>query len=454
MNHPVCGFEHLHNHTCVGSLLDGISLPEECAERVKEIGQKFLCISDHGMLSSVPRQIKSSEKNGLSPIFAIEIYLNPMQPAVKNKEEYTAFVSDLDEEQKKKLKKSYHLTLIAYNEEGYKNLVNLSSWAWINGQGGNPRRPRINYEQLIKHKEGLFALSGCYAGHIGWTFDQEGPDAAMEIIEKYMAMFGDKFYLEIMMLDFAKQKPYDAFLIKAHDKYHIPLVLTNDSHYSRPTDANLQKYMLMVKTGNTIANMEEKLKNDPDADFFELQDTNLWMKSEDELNQMWEAKYSDIIPYELYKEAKSNSVKICEMSKGVELDRSLKLPQIPDADGLFKEAIKKGFVERHLPKTKVYLDRIREEYDLICKKGFSSYFLIQKQMTDEARRMCPTILGWGDGNEAVGPGRGSAVSALTCYCLGITDVDPVKHDLLFSRFLSENRGGKSLKLKFTIDPEE
>ena len=80
--------------------------------------------------------------------------------------------------------------------------------------------------------------------------------------------------------------------------------------------------------------------------------------------------------------------------------------------------------------------------------------LIQKQMTDEARRMCPTILGWGDGNEAVGPGRGSAVSALTCYCLGITDVDPVKHDLLFSRFLSENRGGKSLKLKFTIDPEE
>jgi len=98
------------------------------------------------------------------------------------------------------------------------------------------------------------------------------------------------------------------------------------------------------------------------------------------------------------------------------------------------------------------MGRVKEEYDLICHKGFASYFIIQKMMTDEARRVSRELLGYGDGSEAVGPGRGSGVGALTCYCLGITDVDPIEHDLLFSRFLSPARGGKQMKLRFTIDP--
>lgn len=453
MKHPVCGFENCHRHSDQGSPLDGYARVMEYCAYSPEVNQKFVILTDHGSMASVPQLVLGCEKFNLHPIFGCELYLNDFQPEIDSKEDYDDFMKDLNEEEKIKLRKNYHLTAIASSNKGYSNLVNLSSWAWVHGLGGRPKRPRVTHKKLIEHKQGITFLSGCYNSEIGQAFHNGGEEAGYVMIEKYMEMFKEHFYLEIMMLDFKDQKPYDAFLVKAHDKYHIPMVITGDCHYCKKDEFIYQRYMLMVKTGNTIANMEEKLKNDPDADFFELQDTNLWMKSEDELNQMWEAKYSDIIPYELYKEAKINSVKICEMSKGVELDRSLKLPQIPDADGLFKEAIKKGFVERHLPKTKVYLDRIREEYDLICKKGFSSYFLIQKQMTDEARRMCPTILGWGDGNEAVGPGRGSAVSALTCYCLGITDVDPVKHDLLFSRFLSENRGGKSLKLKFTIDPE-
>jgi DNA polymerase-3 subunit alpha len=111
-----------------------------------------------------------------------------------------------------------------------------------------------------------------------------------------------------------------------------------------------------------------------------------------------------------------------------------------------------GFKKRHLPYSKEYLNRIQEEYELICQKDFSSYFLIQKMMVDEARRISKQLLGWGTGHEAVGPGRGSAVGSLICYCLGITDVDPIKHDLLFSRFLSPARGGKSMKLNFTIEP--
>ena len=155
-----------------------------------------------------------------------------------------------------------------------------------------------------------------------------------------------------------------------------------------------------------------------------------------------------------FEQAKINTTKIAEKAKGVELDRSIKLPYMEDADLKLLEAIEEGFLKRHLPKNKTYLGRVKEEYSLICNKGFASYFLIQKIMTDEARRICPTLLGYGDGSEAVGPGRGSAVGALTCYCLGITDVDPIKHDLLFSRFLSPSRGGKQMKLRFSIDPIE
>ena len=144
----------------------------------------------------------------------------------------------------------------------------------------------------------------------------------------------------------------------------------------------------------------------------------------------------------------STSVEICKKAKGVELDRSLKLPNLPDADLILKEEVFKGMRIRGVSKNPEYVNRVMEEYSLITRKGFSSYFLIQKAMTDEARRVCKQILGYGDGSQAVGPGRGSAVGSLICYLLGITNVDPVYEGLLFSRFMSEARGGRSIVLKF------
>jgi DNA polymerase-3 subunit alpha len=455
VDHEICGFEHLHRHTHF-SLLDGYAHPEEYASYSSQVNQQYLCISDHGQMGAIPRQIATCEKHGIHPIFACELYINPLQPACRNKDEYEAFLSDLDEEQKRILRKSFHLLAIAHSEEGYKNLVNLSSWAWVYGMGGRPKRPRINHEQLVRYKEGITFSSACYNSEIAQAFGgfsgEGGNDAGFEMVKKYHDMLGDNFFLEIMLLDFKEQKPYDKFIIDAHDEFGIPIVLTNDCHYCYKDDSKMQRYSLMIQTGKTINEITEILSQNPDADMFELQDTNLWMKSEDELNEMWEAKYSDVVPYEIFKEGKRNSVRICERAQGVELDRDMKLPQFPDDKEAFKEAIFRGFKERNLPGTKAYLGRIKEEYELICRKGFASYFLIQKEMVDEARRICPEILGWGNGCEAVGPGRGSAVGALVCYCLGITDVDPLKHDLLFSRFLSESRGGKQMKLKFTIDP--
>ncbi len=451
--HKICGFEHLHRHTTF-SLLDGFAHPEEYAEYSKKVNQKFLCITDHGQMGAIPRQIKACEINDLYPIFGCELYLNPMQPEVSSKEEYEKFMEDLSEDEKLKLRKSYHLTAIAYNNIGYSNLVRLSSWAWIHGMGGRPKRPRVTHKQLLKYKEGIIFLTGCYNSEIAQAWEKNGDEAGFAMLEKYIRMFSPHLYLELMLLDFTKQKPYDAFIIRAYDKYKLPLVSTNDCHYCTKEDSKMQRYMLMIQTGKTIAEIERALQQNPDADFFELQDSNLWMKSEEELNTMWESKYSDVIPDDLFVQAKTNTVKICEHAKGVILDRSIKFPNFPDADLKFKELIFKGFKERGLPKDdKRYIMRLQEEYELICRKGFSSYFLIQKEIVDEARRKAAEILGYGDGSEAVGPGRGSGVGALVCYCLGITDVDPIKHDLLFSRFLSESRGGKQLKIRFTIDPE-
>lgn len=460
MDHPICGYEHLHRHSCF-SLLDGFAKVEEYAHRMRELNQQYLAITDHGTMAAIPQQIFWSENSRdekgkikptsqkLYPIFGCEIYTNRMQPEVQTRAESAEFRKDLPEAQQPRFDKSSHLTVIAHNNVGYSNLVHMTSWGWIHGFY---RKPRINHEVLQRYKEGLTFLSGCANSEIAVALFTQGEDAAYEMLEKYIAMFSPHFYLEIMMLDFKDQKPYDQFLIKAHDKYGVPLVLTTDCHYCRREQSHNQRLMLMQQNKRTIQEIQAMIDSGENQDLFELQDTNLWMKSEEEMNEMWERSYQDVIDYELFKQAKENTVKICEHARGVSLDRSLKLPQIPDADNLLWKEILKGFAKRRCPQTSVYIKRVREEFELIKEKGFSSYFLIQQQMTDEARRIGPQVLGFGDGSEVVGPGRGSVCGSLAAYCLRLHDVEPIIHDLRFSRFLSPARGGKQIKLKHSLEP--
>ncbi|RDJ35306.1 MAG: PHP domain-containing protein [Crenarchaeota archaeon] len=422
---------------------------EEHAKRATEINQRFLCVTDHGAMGAIPRQIRACEENKISPIFGCELYINPIQPEFNTETERLQFIKNIDPDIKAQFRKSYHLLAIAYNNTGYSNLVKLSSWGWTKGFY---YRPRVNHEQLMKYKEGIVFSSCCYNGEIGQAFDKGGEEAGEAMLVKYMKMFHPHFYLEFILLDFDKQKPYNAFIMKMHDKYGIPLIISQDCHYTYKDDSHMQSLMLMVQTGKTIQDIQKAKEADETADFFELQDKNLWMKSEEEIDEKWESDYQHIVDYELLKEAKRNTVRICELAQGVELDRSMKLPRFDDANDKLKEYTMQGFAQRGLPKNKEYHNRILEELSLIIQKDFSSYFLIQKMMTDEARRKCPELLGWGDGSEACGPGRGSVGGSLVAYCLGITDVDPIKHDLLFSRFLSPARGGKSVKLKFASDP--
>lgn len=433
------GFEHLHLHTH-SSLLDGIGFTHEYVKRIPKINQRFLCITDHGMMAAVPEQIQLCEKNGISPVFGCELYLNPLQP--NEKKETSEYTEGMTQEEKDLFKKSYHLIALASTQTGYKNLVRLSSWAWLNGFY---RKPRVNYDQLMQHKEGIIFSSACFNSEIGQaTLRSEAEGLAM--VQRYKEMFAPNFYLEMMLLDFDKQRAYNQFLIKAAEIFNLPLTITCDVHYCNKEDSLLQQLFLMVQTQKTIAEVAEAAKQNPDL--FELQDTNLWLKSEEELNEKWEKEYQDI-PLEIFEEAKRNTVRICEQCKGVTLDRSPKLPQIPDADNKLIEAVREGIKRRHYKVTPEVKDRIKEEFTLIKEKGFSSYLLLQKMMTDEAKRKCPELLGWGDGSEATGPGRGSAAGSLLLYLIGVTNVDPIKFDLLFSRFLSPARGGKQMKLRFS-----
>lgn len=412
MARPIVGFEHLHLHSHK-SLLDGFGTPDEYAARWKPRGD-YLCISDHGMMAVIPEQIRACEPTNekddsykdkkLNPIFACELYINPLQIEYDNDKQLKDYIKSLPPDEQKLMRRSYHLLAIAYNEVGYSNLVTLTSLAWIKGFY---YRPRVNHQQLMQYKEGIIFTSCCYASEVGQAFDRGGEEAGFAMIEKYMAMFGNDYRLEFMLLDFIKQKPYDAFIMKSHDKYKVPMIVTNDCHYCEPGDSKFQRLMLMVQTKNTVQDIERKLQEVGEQDLFELQDQNLWMKTEEELNDKWEKDYSDVIDYDLFEQAKKNTVEICRMAGNVKLDRSMKLPILPNANERLKEEVIKGFRQKRLPFNKEYQYRLREEFELIFEKQFSSYFLILKAAVDEARRFTMEIFGTPN---AVGPGRGCLAS--------------------------------------------
>ena len=432
---PIVGMEHVHHHSDF-SLLDGLSMVEEYAARWKAYGD-YLCITDHGMMAAIPRLVKACEASGkkddpyknkkLNPIFGSELYINPYQIGYNNDQELQQYIKSLDPKQLKGMRRrGYHLLALAYNQIGYSNLVKLCSWGWLKGFY---YRPRINHEELQKHKEGIIFTSCCYASEIAQAFDEGGEEAGYAMIEKYISMLGkENFYLEIQLLDFSKQKPYDAFIVKAADQYGLKVIVTNDVHFCEPQDSKFQHLLLMAQTQKTMEDVQRSLAMDEEV--FAMQDPNLWMKTEMEINAKYISDYRNIIPLEFFEQAKMNTVEICRRAQGVQLDRSIKLPQIPDANDKLLEYVRQGLKEKGLLNKLEYQKRIKEEYGLICHKEFASYFLIQKEMTDEARRVCKELLGWGDGGEAVGPGRGSAVGSLVCYCLGITDVEPHQAQLV------------------------
>lgn len=427
-------FCHLHVHSSF-SMLDGVGSHEEYCQKAKQNHQLYLCITDHGELSGIPSQIRECDKHGLPYILGVEGYIQRM-----NKPDNT---KDLSVEEKKQWRKSHHILLIAYNNVGYQNLVSLTSYAHIYGYH---YRPRMNFELLKKYKEGLIVTSCCIMGEVGQAFLSAGEDAAEALVLEYYEAFGENFYLELMMLDYEPQKAFDKFIVKMILKHGIKSILTQDCHYAKQEDHEAQTNLLLVQTKRTREDLE-KLIASGNTDMFEVQDKNLWLKSMPELFDFWnKTVYKEIIPEDIFLASMRMTTRICEQAKNVRIDRSIKLPSIDNADEILLEEIKKGFKKRNVPNNEVYRRRVADEFDLLVRKGFASYFLTQQKIVLEARRYCNDILGFSEDN-AVGPGRGSAASSLILYLLGVTQVDPIKHDLLFSRFLSESRG-RQLDYKF------
>lgn len=386
-------FVHLHVHTEY-SLLDGASKLDALIDRVSELGQTSIAITDHGVMYGVPEFCKKAVAKGIKPIIGCEVYVAPRMRVQKD------FALD---------SKYSHLILLAKNDIGYHNLIEIVSSAFIDGYY---YKPRTDFEFISEHASGIIALSGCIAGSVQRLILENDLAAAEKEALRYKAVFGDDYYLEIQDHGLEEDKKVIDGLLKLSDKTGIPLAATNDAHYLTKSDAYVQKVLMCINMGKSI--------NEENPMFFQTDE--FYIKSYDEMSKLF--SYAPA--------AVENTVKIADKCN-VELDfDTMHLPKFPlnpgtDSYEYLKELCYTGLEKRY--GSRVHTERLEYELSVIKDMKFVDYFLIVGDFVGFAK---------GKGI-AVGPGRGSATGSLVSYCLGITDIDPIKYDLIFERFLNPSR---------------
>lgn len=391
-------FTHLHVHSHY-SLLDGLPKIDELLDYVKELGMDSVALTDHGVLYGAVEFYKKAKQRGIKPIIGCEIY--------------TAFERMTDKRPNIDDKK-YHLILLVKNEEGYKNLVQLITKAHLEGFY---YKPRVDDKLLAKHSKGLIALSGCLAGKIPRLIQSKNFEQAESLAQKYQKIFGkDNFYLEIQHHpNIPGQKTTNDELINISQKYGIPLVATNDTHYLKSGDAEAQDILMLINTG---ANLDDPERITIKSDDFSL-------RSPKEMEQV----------FKHISEAIENTQKIADVCNfEFELGKTklpyFELPNDETPDEYLEKLCKQGLKRRFKDNlNKEITDRLSHEISVIKQTGFASYFLIVQDFVNWAK----------DQRIVVGPGRGSAPGSLVSYLLNITNVDPLKHGLLFERFLNPER---------------
>ena len=397
------GFTHLHVHSHY-SLLDGLPKIDEVLNYAVELGMDSLALTDHGSLYGALEFYKKAIERGIKPIIGAEIYM-----ALERMDQRRPNIDD----------KRYHLVLLVKNEEGYKNLVKLITRSHLEGFY---YKPRIDEELLAKHTSGLICLSSCLQGKIPQLILAKKINEAEQLSLRYQEIFGkDNFYLEVQHHPNIKiQKIVNQQLATISKKYGVPLVATNDVHYLKSEDAEAQDILMLINTGSD--------PNDPER---------LTMKQDDFSMRNPEQMIAD---FKHLPEAIENTQKITELCNfQFELGK-IKLPkfQVPNGksaddylEELCAESLKKKYGNR--PKKEI-LDRLNYELGVIRETKFASYFLIVQDFVN-----------WAKQNRIVcGPGRGSVGGSLVAYLLNITNVDPLKYNLLFERFLNLGRTKISL----------
>ena len=389
-------FTHLHLHTEY-SLLDGACRINRLMERVKELGQTSVAITDHGVMYGVVDFYKAAKKAGVHPIIGCEAYVATRTRFDK--------VNRMDG--------SYHLVLLCENETGYRNLIKLVSAGFTEGFYS---KPRIDKELLEKHHEGLIALSACLAGEIPRALASGDFEKAKETALYYHSLFGpDRFYLEIQDHGLEEQKLVLPMIVRLSRETGIPLVATNDAHYLTKEDAKMQRVLICIQTNKSVY----------DDDILEFGTEEFYVKSTDEMYEL----------FSLWPEACENTNKIAQMCQFDFEFGVTKLPSFDVPDGmenrqyfeqLCQEGLKRHYGENPTPEIQ---KRLAYEIDVIDRMGFTNYYLIVWDFIRYAKSK----------GIPVGPGRGSGAGSLAAYCIGITNIDPMKYQLLFERFLNPER---------------
>ena len=389
-------FVHLHVHTEY-SLLDGACRISGMMDRVKELGQTAIAITDHGVMYGCIDFYKAAKAAGVKPIIGCEVYV-----ARRGMEDR---VHGIDND-------PYHLVLLCKDRKGYENLCLMVSEAFINGFYG---KPRVDLALLEKYHEGLIALSACLAGAIPQYLMDENYGSAKEYALKMADIFGeDNFYLELQDHGIPEQRPVNQGVLRLARETGLPLVVTNDAHYLRKEDAKMQDVLMCIQMGKTVDD-ESRMK---------FQTEEFYLKSEEELRQLFPG----------CDEAFENTVRIADRCNLEFVFNEYHLPSFPVPEGYtneeyFRKLCMDGFNERYQDPPQEYLDRLEYEIGVISRMGYVNYYLIVWDFIRYAK----------ENGIPVGPGRGSGAASIVAYCMHITEVDPVQYSLIFERFLNPER---------------
>ncbi len=391
------GFVHLHVHTEY-SLLDGSSKIGELVYRAKELGMDSIAITDHGVMYGVIDFYKAAREAGIKPIIGCEVYVAPG--------------SRFDREGAGHDERYHHLVLLAENNTGYSNLIKIVSKGFVEGFY---YKPRIDYEVLKEYHEGIIALSACLAGVVAVNLRLGFYEEAKKEAYRLRDIFGeDNFFLELQDHGLAEQANVNQGIMKLHEETGIPLVATNDIHYINASDAEAHDILLCIQTQKKV-NDENRMR---------YEGGQYYLKSEEEMRALF--------PYA--KEAIDNTASIADRCNVTIEFGNYKLPRydVPEgyeAYGYLEKLCMEGIKDRYGKEADMHMDRLRYELSVIKDMGFVDYFLIVWDFIKYAK----------DHGISVGPGRGSAAGSIVAYSLNITDIDPIRYNLLFERFLNPER---------------
>ena len=389
-------FVHLHNHTEY-SLLDGASRLDGLLQTAKEMDMPAIAITDHGVMYGAAPFYQKAVAKGIKPIIGCEVYMAQRTRYDRNAQQDSS---------------PHHLVLLAENIQGYRNLLKLVSLAYLEGFY---YRPRVDWELLEKYNEGIIALSACLSGEIPRCLLQADQERAKKTALRFKEIFGkENFFIELQDQNIPEQKKLNQELVLLSKELDIPLVATNDLHYTKKEDAKTHDILLCIQTGKTT--------NDSDRMRFPTEE--FYLKSADEMHQL----------FSQWPEALENTVKIAERCD-VKLEAEemhlphYELPEGYDAGAYLKKLCYDRLEMRYPDPTREIIERLEKELDVITSMGYPSYFLIVWDFIEFARRQ----------KIPVGPGRGSAAGSMVAYLLEITDIDPLPYGLLFERFLNPDR---------------